>query len=370
MGGNALKNTFTRRYEREEYYKLINMVIDTFMENIPCSCWPIAAYNNKQSFGDADLLCSIESGWQDSIPDFVKNHFGSKELVKNGNVYSFDVEELQVDLILTPKEYMQTSYTYFAYNDLGNLMGRVAHKMGFKYGHKGLSVIVKDGDYVIGEHVVSKDSEKIFEFLGYSWERFCEGFDELEDIFKFAASSPYFNKDIYLLDNRNHKGRIRDAKRPTYTAFLKWLEEQPVGSLPEYAWNDLKELGGRELLPEALERAETFFPGTKEAVEALYKQREKVKASHAKWNGNIVRARTGLEGKELGELMKAVKERLTWFAEASMPAGSDYHDAVLFLFTPDITRLEQEGIKEMKLQAECRQRHIDRGHDKLIKGES
>ncbi|WP_457824345.1 hypothetical protein, partial [Staphylococcus aureus] len=62
------------------------------------------------------------------------------------------------------------------------------------------------------------------------------GFRNLLDIFQFVVSSPYANLDIYLLENRNHKSRIRDSKRPTYNAFLDWLEQQTDATIPAFPW--------------------------------------------------------------------------------------------------------------------------------------
>lgn len=344
MGGNALKNTKTRRYDRQEYFLLEKEVSNKIMSVFNAKVKPITAYKNKPSFGDMDLLVCLPTPFLGNITDILKDTFNPNEIVKNSNVYSFDVKELQIDLILKTEQNLEMSSCYFAYNDLGNLMGRIAHKLGFKYGDDGLSVIVKDGDYQIGEHFLSKDPKAIFSFLGYDHDRFLQGFNDLEDIYQFVASSPYFNKDIYLLDNRNHVSRVRDAKRKTYTNFLLWLEN-PELQLPAYPWEIMGEHGGRkQIKPEVLARAESFFPGTIDAVNQLLYQREIVIASHAKWNGNLVSERTGLTGKELGGLIQKVKQYLRL-------KNSDIHQ--LILDTPDheLIELEKKFLEEINLES-------------------
>lgn len=347
MGGNALKSVNTRRYDRDEYLVLERRVVSQLTTYFKAEARPIQAYSNKPSFGDMDVLLALGPDSPTDVLAGIKSLFNPTEWVKNGNVYSFDVESLQIDVILTPLSDLQTALTYFAFNDLGNLMGRVAHKLGFKYGHRGLSVIVKDGDYVIGEHVASQDSRAIFTFLGYDYDRYLRGFDELLDVFQFAASSPYFNKDIYLLDNRNNKSRVRDAKRKTYSAFLDWLED-PELVLPAYPWATLKEQGGRVLSPAVLAKADVLFPGTTDAVNKLHAQRDRVKASHDKWNGILAGERTGRTGKALGLLMAAIKEQLLVMA-STMEPGSTHHDVILSLSPADLIALEQRVLAETGL---------------------
>lgn len=305
MGGNALKTVTTRRYEREEYEALCTEVQDKIC-NYGYWNFVIPAYKNKPSFGDMDILVDSQVDAHALITEAFSDH-GAREIVANGNVYSFDYKEFQIDLIKTSLEDVGTSLRYFAFNDLGNLLGRVAHKMGFKLGHKGLSVIVKDGDYVIDEFIISKTFNDILRFMGYDPEGYGH-FNDLIDIFKFTSSTPFFNKDIYLLDNRNNKSRVRDAKRPSYTAFLKWLEEQD--DLPAYQWPSVEERGGRRLTEEMLDRAEEFFPGTKTKVNQLFERAALVKRSHAKWNGEVAMELSGLNGKELGQYMMNVKQEI------------------------------------------------------------
>jgi hypothetical protein len=195
---------------------------------------------------------------------------------------------------------------YFAWNDLGNLMGRVAHKLGFKYGHEGLSMTFRDGDYQYAEVNLSKDPRAIVEFLGYDYDRFAEGFDTVEEIFNFTASTEFFNKDIYLLENRNHTSRTRDRKRKTYSEFLTWIETAEL--LYSYPWAELKEQGGRTYKQQFMDRAFTFFPAFKAEHDKIQASFELWKSAKANFNGDLVREWTGLTDKKLGEFMKFLRE--------------------------------------------------------------
>jgi hypothetical protein len=281
------------------------------------------------------------------IAALLLEEFNYNELKKNSHVFSFDYKELQIDLILTAKEDFHTSIDYYNYNDLGNLLGRIAHKMGYKYGHKGLSVIVREGDYTIDEIVISKNTNEIMAFLGYNPVGRAFGFQTLEDIYEYVASGTYFNPEIFLLDNRNHKSRVRDKKRATYSGFLTWCEENK-DTLTHYPWPSLDERGGCRLTEQWINLADLFWPGVKAKIQAVHDYRDKCVASHAKWSGGGVMERTGLKGKELGEFITLVKGLIADF----MQDGEDFHDVVLRLDIRLIHKIEEITLKEWKLKVE------------------
>jgi hypothetical protein len=266
---------------------------------------PIRAYGSKESFGDMDLL--FESLGSVDWKDMLTMMFNPKQIVKNGGVWSFEYKDFQIDLILTSPDEFITSLFYFSYNDLNNLTGRVYHKMGFKFGHRGLSFVLKDGDYLFEEIVISNDPRKIYEFAGYDYNRYLKGFDGLQEIFDFVASSPYFHKDIYLLHNRNHTSRVRDKKRKTYSAFLDWCEEQDEFR-NEYQWESMEERGGRKEVEIFMQRAFEMFPDFKIKYDAAFVQFERIRQFKALYNGDIVRELTGLQDQELGKFMKHMKD--------------------------------------------------------------
>jgi hypothetical protein len=238
----------------------------------------------------------------------------SPQIHKNGGVWSYahdfmdenlEIKYVQVDLITQSTENYDTALNYYSWNDLGNLMGRIGHKMGFKYGHEGLVLIFRDGTHQYGQLVVSRDIRKIVEFLGYDYDRFAKGFDDLEDIFAFAASSEFFNKNIFAYENRNHIARTRDKKRENYRAFLEYIENIKT---PEYEYNSFTEKGGRVLSDVFRERAYEFFPDLSDKVDEVEYELMKRKTVHEKFNGVIVSLLTGLMGKELGCFMQHLRQ--------------------------------------------------------------
>lgn len=297
MGGNALKNVYTRRYEAEEYRALAQEVVEALRGYFPARrVVEIPAYRKKESFGDLDVLLESDNIFEQGLRA-VHALFKPKEVVINGGVISFDYKDFQIDVLQTPSKFFQTSLNYFSYNDLGNLVGRIAHAFGhLKLGHEGLHLPLRDDTHLYATIEVSQNWEEILPFLGYKYSEWENGFDDLEQLFSFVVSTPYFNKRIFLLENRNHASRVRDRKRKTYMGFLKWIEDK---NLPEFDYPQNKE----ELRRKAFE----FFPGLKEKVKEAEEKHALIVASHEKFNGTLVASLTGLEGRELGSFMGQFK---------------------------------------------------------------
>lgn len=311
MGGNAMKHVGVTRKSAAEYLELTNRVIATLGALFPLlRCAPIAAYGQKDSFGDSDIL--IES---DRLPadwlDIVQTAFKPQDMIVNGAVVSFDFDGMQVDLIATPAAQFAFAQTYYAFNDLGNLMGRIAHKMGLKYGHDGLWKQLREDDQVYADILVTRDVARAFALMGYDHARFLQGFDTLDDIFVFAASTPYFHRQIYLLDNRNAASRIRDAKRPSYTAFLAWIEDKP--ELDRYRWSAWN--GGQTTPEREAERMHweehifsvAFAEARPQYLSALA-DHENRKRAKLVWNGAIVAEHSGFTGRALGDFMASCRD--------------------------------------------------------------
>jgi len=148
----------------------------------------------------------------------------------------------------------------------------------------------RDGDYHFREILLTRNYDEALTFLGYSPARFHAGFDSLSDIFEYVAGSAYFNRNIFLLENRSAQSRIRDRKRKTYAEFLKFCEAHP--ELPGYAYPERK----ADWLP----RIEQGFPAFKAEHDKALADLAELRAVKAKFNGEWVSQLTGLQGKELG----------------------------------------------------------------------
>jgi hypothetical protein len=312
MGGNALtcKGVETIRLDAEKFQSLSEKLITQLRAVFPNRKIEVCqAYREKPSFGDMDILIETFSGENIRFKEQVIESFEPVAIVKNGNVISFgykleDGDVFQIDLILCPSNHFQASYYYFAWNDLSNFFGVVSRCMGFKYGHTGLSIQMKHDTYQFADIHITGDVRKALTFLGYDADRYFEGFNNLEDIFRFASSSEFFNKELFLFGNRNHDSRVRDKKRANYNAFLVWLEDND--NIQAYPYAEMKEHGYivKDIF---LQRLYNFFPEMKDKVANELIKFDEWKTYKERFNGRIVTEITGLEKLELGEFMKFIK---------------------------------------------------------------
>lgn len=306
MGGKALKTMTTRRVAAAEYHEIKDEVVGMLRSMYPGHrIEAIPAYRRKPDFGDLDILVEYFSDPERPDTDIrhrfrgeLHKHFKAEEIVSNGPVYSFAWRDFQVDLILAPSSDFEMSLNYFSWNDLGNLIGRVAHKMGLKYGHDGLSLPFRVETYLFDTLVVTRDAFAAIEFLGMDPERFRQGFDTPDEFYQFVADGKYFDPDIYQLENRSNKARTRDRKRPIYRGFLEWIVTHNVK--PRFTdWPAIK----ATWLPKLF----VAFPDALDGYLRIQENFELSRKYQAKFNGQLVSSLTGLSGKELGHLMMRIR---------------------------------------------------------------
>ena len=307
MGGHAVKDAV--RLSAEDYHSLcgsLSSLLTDYNGKI------IQAYKSKESFGDMDILFSsaLDALRFQKALDIFKG-LPVKQVVKNGPVTSIGVGLpqgiFQMDLIVVPD--VKWASAYFDMNDMGNLMGRIAHKLGFKYGHDGLWYVLRDPDnhdYVIEELLVTSSLSEAFHLIGYSYGKYLTTeFNTLEDIFLYVIDNQYFDPDIYLLDNRNHVQRTRDRKRHTYMQFLVYCSSKQLSRkniwTPEYK---------KQMRQEKLEQAFAICPAFKERHDRAVKEHALNKQMKLFWNGENVSEWTGLTGKQLGQFMAYFKDSL------------------------------------------------------------
>jgi hypothetical protein len=302
VGGSAPQHLGVTRVDAATYQLQAARVKAIFTRLFAHEPTLIDAYRTKPDFGDCDLLIVesvLPADWREQFCAAVS----SKGLVRNGGVSSIEVDGLQFDFITCAADKLHWSKIYFAYNDLGNLMGRIAHKMGFKYGHDGLRYVMRQGPQVLADIEIDLSPSEVFSLMDYDYTRWQKGFDTLNDIFEYTASSAYFHPDIYLLHNRNHEARVRDAKRKSYNAFLAWCETHQ-GEYAEraYHWPADDDAKSAEKATH-LERVIKAWPPLATHIEVAQAKANADRARKLIWNGELVKAWTGLEGRALGRFM-------------------------------------------------------------------
>lgn len=306
MGGNALRNTTTRRYSRDEYFAAADKVATKLATlHQVRSIHVIEAYRTKESFGDLDILYTTWNNGQLDAPT-LQACFEPNELVRNTNVISLNVDELQVDFIHSPDYEFDYAQHYFSFNDLGNLIGKLAHRFGLKHGHDGLWMPIRDVNNIVGTILLTSDHNETLRFLGLDPMRYALGFDTLQEIFDFVVTSPYFNPDDYKLENLNAIARIRDKKRTTYNKFLEYCSNLPH----KEQWNNVKEKDKSVHFPVIFEA----FPEARDEFQQIMAKIAINRMVKVKFDGELVQYLTGLQHKELGQFMKTLKYDF-WFSD-------------------------------------------------------
>jgi hypothetical protein len=299
MGGNALSVTAVR-LTKSNFERVSTECVQRLQACMPGSrVSVIPSYRAKPDFGDCDILVSATGFDRDAAAAALD----ATEVVPNGPTTSMGVAVregvFQVDLIVADDAAFDYAFAYMSFNDLGNLIGRTAHRAGLAHKDNGLWYFVRDdGGYKFREICLTRDYDQALAFLGYDPARFHSGFDKLEEIFEYVAGSRFFNRDIFLLENRNAKARIRDRKRHTYMSFLRWCDERP--NLPAYQYPDDKAVW--------LPRIAAHFPHFEGEYQQALADRAAEHSSKERYNGEWVAGLTGLAGKALGALMKNVKD--------------------------------------------------------------
>lgn len=292
MGGRALKNTITRRYEKDEYFDMLMKIAELMPDGWHFKHVP--AYNNKKSFGDADILI-LDDGNLGDIKQTVQDAFNPNEIFVNGKIYSFNVDELQVDFIMTKPDEWETSYNYFAWNDLGNFVGKIAHKFNLKYGTKGLFYVYRSENNarILGEIILSRDPSEILDFLGFDYKVWEAGFDEKTDIFDYIISSRYFNADIFKFENLSSLHKHRNLRRDMYHEFMEYSKDVKKS----FVFHDDKSV--------YLPMIEARFPGFFKKMEEFKAKDVRRKLARSKFNGKIIMEKYGLMKTDLNRAIES-----------------------------------------------------------------
>ncbi len=229
MGGNALKTVKTERKNKEEYEIIKTEIMEKIKEKLYCEI--VLEVPNKTNFGDLDVLFVNDENLD--IKKIIQDTFNPKEIVHNGEVYSFDYNNFQIDFITCNSlEKLNMARFYFSYGDLGSIIGRISNYYGLKFGHKGLWLVLLENtvevnkdinmQHTFGKVKLSKIPKEICEFLDFDYKVWENGFRDKKEIYDWIVKSKYFKKEIF--NTLNYEHRSRAVLRPFYQEFLNFIE--------------------------------------------------------------------------------------------------------------------------------------------------
>jgi hypothetical protein len=270
-------------------------------------------FTTKEDFGDLDILIPNGVGLENIKQWFKKPWYnfllktkvtGLEDWSVNGDVISIKYKNFQIDFIRTKPENWETAYNYFSWNDLGNLIDRLAYKFGLKYGFDGLTYPYNNSkNQKVAIIPISKDINDILRFLDLDVKKFHQGFNNLQEIFEFVIASKYFNPYIYDLKHLNKINRDRDKKCKTYQLWLKYIEPLKPNYPSIGVWFEKDK---KEWIPFINEKFPKAF--LIDAIAWIEKLEKKKEERNTKFNGKMVIDAFPNQPKEVGKIINAFKE--------------------------------------------------------------
>lgn len=302
MGGNLFK---LGRLPRTEYLKIESEVRQYLDKKIGDFYRIPRYYGDKPDFGDLDIIVSsaIEN-WENIRREIVKD-LGISNTKTIGHVFSTVYQNFQVDYFLIPAEHFESTYNFFCFNDLGNILGKICRRFNLKYGEHGLAYVFRRNDENYKKEIlITEDFARICEFLQVDFQKWQKGFANLEEMFEWAITSPYFSVEPYVNPSKSLENRIKE--RRTMQKFIEYLDEKNITKTFQY-----------------LENRDDYLPWLAEIFPAadLLKKVEREKELEIrenqiknKFNGKLImKLLPVLEGKKLGEFIIEFKKKFEDF---------------------------------------------------------
>jgi hypothetical protein len=305
MGGKLLVKEFglpEKRFSREEYSDVCKKIIKTFKAIFPSrKIEDVAFLKGKSSFGDIDMIYERFSNEMIDWMDFFHTNFSEVKPHKNGMVISTVINGGQVDFIGVGSEKFECATNYYAYS-CGMMCGVISNKIGCKYGFDGLHLKVPLSDFSpelpdhqFKEILITRNTEEIFNILGFDYAWFNRGFENLIELFDWVVGSTYFNPAYYFLESLNHTNRKRNAKRTEFTQFIEWVKEMPAR----------KEIDRAAVRYKILEEYPHLYDKIADATVEL----QKANVRKQKFNGQVVQEALNIvAGPELGSFIISFKK--------------------------------------------------------------
>ena len=286
MGGKLFPGS--KRLIRSDYlkesFRISNLISDILQTRVIVP----PQIRQKLDFGDIDTVVVLPDGV--TISNYRKILVDRIPLEKhhtNGNVFSFfdTVSSVQVDLMFFDYKDWNTAVDFNSFGEYGNLVGKLAHTFGMKYSTSGLRYVYYYNNAKMCDIILTRETRRILEFLGLSYEKFSKGFDTDIELFEFIINSEYFNIDIFLPSFQNSVTRGRDKTRPIYWKFIDWLKTEKG-----YDTDIDPILTYRNITSEQWKRIDKFFPESKfyEKISNVLEKENRKKKIAERWNGKIL----------------------------------------------------------------------------------
>ncbi|KAF9220951.1 hypothetical protein BS17DRAFT_292538 [Gyrodon lividus] len=197
----------------------------------------------------------------------------------------------QVDVkVCGDEEGVEGISVFHGYGDLGIIICAIAKTYGLSLNHKGLKIASPPPDPPM--HLTSSP-RVIFDFMGLSMDRWMKGFDTVEDTFKFAATSRFFDPRRLHVPSMRTFHKFVDG-RNMYHDFLTWAQDKTPAEYTPKPYQD------------AVEEALVVF-GKKAEWDAAAHERHARMWLKNNFNGKLVAEWTGLGWRGVKAVMDDVR---------------------------------------------------------------
>ena len=187
-------------------------------------------------------------------------------------------------------EVWEIDYWMHSWGDMGMIVSSLIKAWGLRLSSsRGLWVEIP-GKPVFG---LTFCMERITHFLGLDWERYQQGFATVEELFEWIEGITINGEKVGVKSKGKLEMKMHND-RPMWVAF--WNRGEDVAYAPS-----------EEEKQRVFELALDYF-GKRKEFEDIMAQLAKKRCAKAKFNGTRVMEWTGVYGKNLGDLMKALKQ--------------------------------------------------------------
>jgi hypothetical protein len=292
MGGKAIKNA--RRMTPEQHQEAFLVMSGILKSQFPDLVFgKLTDFGSKPDFGNMSLVVVRSTpDTEEQVRSYLKHWVPTDGVFENGDFLAIGLNGVQMDMTFVDLDDATLFCQYHAYNGLGALIGKVAHAMGLTLRANGLFYRLMDGTVLVEDILVTNEWSKILTLLGYHYPRWTEGFEALEDIFVFVASSPNFRPELF------HKEVPSDSEeRPTVAQlFSQWLQAEPESPFRNPALSLL------------FQQVRGFEERHEKALSDYAQAKQRRLAAREQFTGHLVTEWTGRTGRELGALMRYIEE--------------------------------------------------------------
>lgn len=290
MGGrlfNKSKVLFLEEYTniREEIGKLISS-----------SHWitPIEYLKSKISFNDIDIPVVVKDPYNF---DDEFNEILAKLQPSEVSGYSILYKGAQVDFIPIAQDSLSSELLVLNIPVFHIILGKLARRYGVRLTKTGVTMTIKyDGEQETIN--ITRTAQQTLELFQLDIARYYEGFNNVEEVFDYIMSSPYYSSEWAeaVAAHGNSKDRSNDAK------YNCWTELAAYTPFKESKYSGICNI---------IDTMETYniTPSVKDTLEKLQDISRFKAVKRTVFNGFVIGDITGLKGKELGDFMRYVESR-------------------------------------------------------------